>query len=515
MDLDLLAGQMIMMGFDGLELNSEIMDALKRIKPCGLVFFRRNMANWNQVKKLIRDLQNYASSIGLPPLIIALDHEGGPVFRMASRLTPLPSAMALGASNDPSMVDCIARIAGQELKALGFNLNFAPVADLNTNPRNPVIGIRSFGDDPFKVANMVSRYVSSLQSTGVMATAKHFPGHGDTSVDSHLDLPIVDIDLNVLLNRELIPFKAAIDAGVSCIMTSHVCFPRVDSSNLPATFSKYLLRDVLRGMLGFNGVIISDALEMKAISSRFDVDDVALYGLNAGLNILLRGGDLNYIFDLKDSILKLVKSGEVDPKLLYDSYIRIEALRNKINSYSSPIEVSIKNLRKNRMLSMDVSLSSITLLKSDLFRPLKGYNSIAILIPKMLQRFLSNFSSEVVNLFVGEFGSYIDTLVISFYDEDVNFDDLMDIVYNVDGVVFFTYNAIFHRFQLDLYEKIKDRVLMVVAAGSPYDAELIDGDKPIALTYGLNPIVLSALVDVLCGVCEAHGIPPVKLNLKS
>jgi len=496
-------------------LESELMEALKRIKPCGIVLFRRNMASWRQVKKLIMDIQNYASSIGLPNLLVALDHEGGPVFRMAGRLTPLPSAMALGASNDLSMVECIAKIAGEELKALGFNLNFAPVADLNTNPMNPVIGIRSFGDDPNRVASMVSRYVSAIQSTGVMATAKHFPGHGDTSVDSHLDLPVVDVDLNLLLSRELIPFKAAIEAGVSCIMTSHVCFPKVDPSSLPATFSKYILRDVLRGMLGFDGVIISDALEMKAISSNFDVDEVALYGLNAGLNIFLRSGDLNYIFDLKDSIMKHVKSGRVDSKVLYDSYNRIEACRNRIKSYPSDIELSIYKFRKNRMVSLDASLSSITILNGDGFKPLQNFDSIAILIPKVLQRFLSNFNSEVVDMVVGEFGSYIGNMVISFYDEEVDLDDLMDIVLNVDGVVFFTYNAIFNRFQLDLYGKIRDRVSVVVVAGSPYDAELIDGDKPIILTYGLNPIVLSALVDVLCGVCKAHGTLPVKLNLKS
>lgn len=505
---------MIMMGFEGFEFNSDIMDVLKRIKPCGVVLFKRNMRNWNQVNKLIRKLQNYALEIGLPMFLIALDHEGGPVFRMSNRLTPLPSAMALGASNNLNLVECIARIAGEELRALGFNLNFAPVADLNTNPRNPIIGIRSFGDDPIKVASMVSKYVLTLQSLGVMATAKHFPGHGDTSVDSHLDLPLVDIDFNTLMNRELIPFKAAIEVGVSCIMTSHVCFPKIDSSNLPATFSSYFLRDILRGLLGFNGVIVSDALEMKAISSRFDVDEIACYGLKAGLDIFLRCSDIDYIFELKDAIIKCIKNGVVTPSEIHNSYTRINALREKIKSLIKPSEISISTFRKNRMMSRDISLSSITIINSSLFNSLKNLESIAILVPRRLERFLSNFDPDVVRMIVDEFGVYWGNMVVSFYDESSSIEDLIDIVLNVDGTIFFTYNAIFDNFQLNLYKEIKDKVVVVVAAGLPYDAEFIN-DKPILLTYGFNPLILSALVDVLYGVCEARGILPVKLNLKT
>ncbi|MEM3615192.1 MAG: glycoside hydrolase family 3 N-terminal domain-containing protein, partial [Candidatus Methanomethylicia archaeon] len=378
--------------------------------------------------------------------------------------------------------------------------------------------IRSFGDDPVRVASMVSRYVSTIQSFGVMAVAKHFPGHGDTSIDSHLDLPSVDVDMNTLLNRELIPFKAAVDSGVSCIMTSHVSFPNIDPSRLPATFSSIILRDILRGMLGFNGVIISDALEMKAISGRFDVRDVASYGLKAGLDIFLRCFDFDYIFDLKDSIIRFVNNGLISRDRIYESFKRIENLRGRFNlpSIMDPIyKVPLENLRRNRYLSHKVSLAAVTVNNGDLLKPLGIFGSLAILIPKNLERFLSNFNPEVVSLFVNEFGADIGTMVVTVYDENISIDDVLDVVLNVDGVLFFTYNAIFNKYQLDLYEKIKDRVSVIVIAGLPYDANFISDKKPIIFTYGLNTISLSALVDVLCGSHIAGGGLPVKLNFSS
>jgi len=512
--LDFLAGQMIMMGFKGYELDSELMDVLRRVKPCGLVLFQRNIRGLTHVKRLIGEIQDYASNIGLPKLLVALDHEGGVVFR-SERLTPLPSAMALGASGDPSNVEGAARIAGEELKALGFNVNFAPVADLNTNPRNPVIGLRSFGDDPDTVSVMVSKYVSTLQSIGVMATAKHFPGHGDTSIDSHLDLPKVDVDLDLLMARELKPFKAAIDADVALIMTSHVSFPKIDETGLPATLSKKILRDILRGLLKFNGLIISDALEMKAISGRFDAGEVAFHGLNAGLNVFLRCDDYDSVFELKDAIIKCVRGGRVDQSVLYDSYARIEAVRGRIKSALSlhpPVKLSQSLFRRNRVASRDISLNAITLLNGEAFKPIKDLNSIVILIPKPLERFLSKFDYDVVGMVVGEFGSYVENIVLYFYDESSPIDDILEASRNVDGVIFFTYNAIFNDFQMDLYRIVRDRVSVIVVAGLPYDVELIGDSKPILLTYGLNPPSLSALVDVLCGFEGARGKLPVKLK---
>jgi len=503
-----------MMGFKGFELDSELMDVLKRVKPCGLVLFQRNIRGLTHVRRLIREIQDYASKIGLPNLFIALDHEGGIVFR-SERLTPLPSAMALGASGDPSLVECVARIAGEELKVLGFNVNFAPVADLNTNPRNPVIGLRSFGDDPESVSVMVSKYVSTLQSIGVMATAKHFPGHGDTSIDSHLDLPIVDVDLNLLMARELKPFKAAVDADVALIMTSHVSFPKIDETGLPATLSKKILRDILRGVLGFNGLIISDALEMKAISGRFDVWEIAFHGLNAGLNIFLRCDDFDAVLELKDAIIKCVKSGRVDSSILYDSYAKIEAVRGRIKSALTlhpPAKFSPTLFRRNRAASRDLSLNTITLINGGAFKPIKDLNSIVILIPKSLERFLSRFDYDVVGMIVGEFGSYVENIVLYFYDESSPIEDIVESSRSVDGVIFFTYNAIFNKFQMDLYRIVKDMVSVIVVAGLPYDVELIEDSKPIFLTYGLNPLSLSALVDVLCGFEKARGKVPVKFK---
>ena len=340
--MDLLLGQMFMVGFSGTEFSSEHLELLKEVKPSGIVFFGRNMVDAEQVKELIFSFKKAARILELPPLLVALDYEGGKVFRMAKGLSPLPSAMALGATDDLSCVRTVASIAGRELRWMGFNVNFAPVADVNTNWRNPVIGIRSFGDDPLKVASFVSEYVSALQSNGIMAVAKHFPGHGDSSVDSHLDLPVVDIDMSLLLAREILPFKAAIKAGVSSIMTAHVVYPKLDASGLPATLSNSILSGILRELLGFKGVVFSDALEMKAIYDRYAPEEIVRYAVNAGVDVLLPCSDYDFILQLRDGLKKSVEAGIITEDRLMESYMRLEKVRSDFNLYHSKLRSNIR-----------------------------------------------------------------------------------------------------------------------------------------------------------------------------
>ncbi|MCA1670187.1 MAG: beta-N-acetylhexosaminidase [Thermomicrobia bacterium] len=277
-------GQLVMATLPGTTLDAESAARLGAGRYAGVVLFSRNIVSVEQTLALTAAIHELLTVDGLPP-IIGVDQEGGRVRRLMEAATATPSAMALGATDDPALVERIGFGVGQELRAVGINTDFAPVADVNTNPLNPVIGTRSFGESPERVSALVVAFARGLRQAGVAATAKHFPGHGDTERDSHLDLPTIPHDLARLRVVELLPFAAAIRAGVPLVMTAHIRFPVLEPGGLPATLSPRILNDLLRAEMGFDGVIISDAMVMKAI------DDY--YGIVAGsVQAVIAGNDL-------------------------------------------------------------------------------------------------------------------------------------------------------------------------------------------------------------------------------
>lgn len=258
--------------------------SLLRDGAAGVVLFARNFVDRNQVRELISQVRRAA---GGRPLIVAVDHEGGRVQRFrGAGFTDLPAARLIGSSRDASVVRGIAETAARELRAVGVNMDFAPVLDVDSNPANPVIGDRSYSRDPGAVGVLGAEFIRALQDSGVAACAKHFPGHGDTSLDSHLVLPRLSHDRARLDEVELLPFRAAISAGVAAIMTAHVVFDAIEP-NTPATLSRAAVDGVLREELGFDGLVISDDLDMKAISDRFEVGAAAVGAINAGCDLLL------------------------------------------------------------------------------------------------------------------------------------------------------------------------------------------------------------------------------------
>lgn len=297
---------------------------LAKYAPSGIVFFGGNIQNATQVKKYISDLQTN-SKYGL---FIATDQEGGIVDRLAAAgITRFGNMATIGATKDPSQAYNVGATYGKEMKALGFNIDFAPVADVNTNPKNPVIGVRAFGSDPNLVASMVSQEVKGLQDNGVSATLKHFPGHGDTSTDTHTGIAVVQNDLNRLRQVELVPFKAGITAGADLVLTAHIQLPKIDPSNLPATMSKTIVTDLLRTELGFTGVIITDALDMDAISAYYTPDQVVTNCVNAGIDILLMP---KKYFDTYSAFVSLAKSHKITEDRINQSVLRILNLKLKL-----------------------------------------------------------------------------------------------------------------------------------------------------------------------------------------
>ena len=288
MNLEQRIGQKLLLAFECKELTPEVIAAFQKYLPGGVTLFRPfNIDNPSQLRALTDSLQSLARDLHLPPLLIATDQEGGQLMSIGDG-TPLPGNMALGATRSTELARRAGEVLGRELAALGINVNYAPCVDVNINPKNPVVGVRSFGEDPNLVGELAAALIEGMQSQGVAATAKHFPGHGDTASDSHHGLPTVPHQVDRLHAVEFPPFKAAIQADTKLIMTAHLGIPSIDGADAPpATLSQNILTGLLRHELGFKGVIITDALDMHAIRQGDLLGVDAVRAVNAGADLLL------------------------------------------------------------------------------------------------------------------------------------------------------------------------------------------------------------------------------------
>ena len=326
------------------ELNDPIRQMIGRNHFGGILLFGENFADAEQTVRLVADIKTTNQAGGGLPQIFFTDQEGGNVSRISYGTTGIGN-MALGATGDPGNARIMAAIHGKELALLGIQADFAPVVDINNNAANPVIGVRSFSDDPQVVTAFGCSYLNGLHDTGTIAALKHFPGHGNTDTDSHTGLPLINSTYEELKAFELVPFKAAIDAGADMIMTAHIQYPMIEKEiytsmstenqiYLPATMSRTILTDILRGDMGFDGIIVSDALDMAAITENFTVKDTIRLTINAGVDMLILPAVKNTnIFRLVetyvDTAVELAESGEISETRINESVRRILKLKQK------------------------------------------------------------------------------------------------------------------------------------------------------------------------------------------
>ncbi|OHD64813.1 MAG: hypothetical protein A2176_10875 [Spirochaetes bacterium RBG_13_51_14] len=300
MMLDQKIGQMLMVAVPGSGLNREADRILRNYQPGGVILFGYNLTSLQNSVRFINDMQKASLEYSGIPLFISIDQEGGRVVRFTSGVTQFPGAMAAGVSGDTGLAYQWGRILGLQLRVIGVNMNLAPVLDVNNNPHNPVINTRSFGSDPRLVADMGAAYIRGLQESRCVAAGKHFPGHGDTDMDSHITLPVIRYDMKRLGRVELVPFIEAVGAGVESIMTAHIAYPEILGGNDPATVSGFFLTDVLRKEMRFRGLVVTDDMEMHAISQRQDMGEAAVRSIMAGADIILissYGGNIPVIFN--------------------------------------------------------------------------------------------------------------------------------------------------------------------------------------------------------------------------
>ncbi len=281
-------GQLLIAGFDGHQIPVELRSLAKEFGLGGVILFARNVAEPEQVAELAFDAARLVPDV---PVWVSIDQEGGRVARLKKPFTEWPPMATLGRSGDVTLAQRFAKALAAELKTVGVTLDYAPVLDVHTNPKNPVIGDRALADNAQDVARLGAAIIRTLQAEGIAACGKHFPGHGDTSADSHHELPLVEHPPERLREVEFLPFRAAVDAGVATIMTAHVFVPALDDKR-PATLSRHVITDLLRGELQYEGVILSDDLEMKAIAAEYAVPAAAVMAIDAGCDgALICSGD--------------------------------------------------------------------------------------------------------------------------------------------------------------------------------------------------------------------------------
>lgn len=334
MSLEEKIGQLVLAGIDGTTLTDEMRNLIQTRHVGGLILYKPNITSTRQTVDLLNALKksNANSSV---PLFLSIDEEGGRVSRLPSEFTKLPTNRSIGKVNKEEYSYFIGQILGDEMSAFGFNVDFAPVLDIDSNPNNPVIGDRSFGRDAQTVSSLGVQTAKGIQSKGVVAVGKHFPGHGDTSVDSHLGLPIVNYGLDRLRKQELVPFRAAADNGIGMIMVAHILLPQIDGSN-PASFSKPIITDLLRNELGYQGVVITDDMTMGAVTKNYDLKEAAVRAVSAGADIVLVGHGYDNAAAVLDALRKAVEQGQISQEKINESVSRIVKIKSEYHMTDDP-----------------------------------------------------------------------------------------------------------------------------------------------------------------------------------
>ncbi|MYL38159.1 glycoside hydrolase family 3 protein [Halobacillus litoralis] len=529
MSMEEKVGQMLMPDFrnwDGRNVTKmlpEIEDLVKEYHLGGVILFRENVVTTEQTTELVADYQNAAEKYGL---LVTIDQEGGIVTRLQSG-TDFPGNMALGATRSEELSRDVGRAIGEELSALGINMNLAPDMDVNNNPDNPVIGVRSFGENPELVADMGQAYMAGLQETGVAATAKHFPGHGDTAVDSHIGLPEVPHDKERLKEVELYPFQQAMDAGIDAVMTAHVTFPEIDDTKviskkdgeeiaLPATLSKKVLTGLMREEMGYEGLVITDALNMNAIQEHFGSVDAVIRAINAGTDIVLMPVGLE---EVAGGIYEAVGTGEIEMKTIEDSVERILTMkirRGIIKSEQPPsLEDQVANAKEvvgseeHKQVEKEAAEKSITLVKNDQILPIQPEQDDQIVV--VGDSFSSSLAEAVKDLH--EQTTLIDHNSQAFTSEQQT--ALQEADYIIAGT--YTYNVWTRSPDHPQMKRMKEILEMaegkVIGVGirNPYDVMAYPEVDAYIAQYGFRKASFTAAASTIFGQNQPSGKLPVTI----
>ncbi|MCS6995182.1 MAG: glycoside hydrolase family 3 protein [Anaerolineales bacterium] len=521
MELQEAIGQRLLLAFEGKDAPSEeFRAALRAFRPAGVTLFRHlNIETPAQVRALTFQLQEEARALGLPRLLIAADQEGGQLMAIGEGVTPLPGNMALGAARSEDLAFRAGQVLGRELAAMGINVNYAPSVDVNVNPRNPVIGVRSFGEDPLLVAQLGAAMVAGIQSQGVAATAKHFPGHGDTTGDSHHGLPSLPHSLERLRAVELPPFRAAIAAGVQLVMSAHLALPALDGENAPpATLSPNILQTLLRRELGFEGVIVSDAMDMRAIrQDRLGVE--AVRAARAGVDLLLLTANSEGWQNVHAALLQAARKRQMSAAGLRASAYRVLSLRAWLNARWNQPPLEAVGSSEHRQVAEEIAKRAITLVRDpDRLLPLRPSpgQRIGVFLPRPINLTPADTSASVtpsLARFLREYHPNVEEFLFPFAPTAEDIAALREQARQCDYLVIGTLNAFQEESQLALVRALLETGLpsIVTPLRLPYDAACLPVAATVVCTYSILEPSLHALAQAIFGELQPAGRLPVSL----
>lgn len=517
-------GQILMVGFPGTEPTPQLIKLIQQYHVGNIVLFSRNVQSARQLRELTGKLQEIARAAGQRlPLLIAIDQENGMVRRLGTDATLFPGNMALGALGEEQSAYEVAMGAGLELRALGVNLNLAPVVDVNNNPANPVIGVRSFGENPQQVARLAGAQIRGYQSAGIATCIKHFPGHGDTATDSHLAVPTIPYEMERLEQVELVPFKSGIAAGTDCVMSAHIYFPALmGSTELPGTLSPVVIRQLLREQLGFQGVIMTDCLEMSAVSETVGVGKGTVLAQKAGNDLIL----ISHRYDRQlagiEALKAAVQAGEISPEQIQQAAARVLTLKEHLQKREAQVSAPSFDwvgCASHGELRDQLYERSVTLIRDN--------NKLLPLRLEPEQRLLLVYTHRDIWTQAEDKGypedflaeslrqrhHNTDVFVLSDKSETADYERLYSAARGAGATLMVTVNALLDARQSEVMRGLiaTDCPLIGLAAYSPYDLLAFPELGAYLAIYEYTQPAIAAAIRLLFGEIEARGKLPVSL----
>ncbi|MGW5636737.1 glycoside hydrolase family 3 protein [Streptomyces sp. NPDC003832] len=504
----------------GVRTAAELID---RYRVGGIIYFAwaHNTRDPHQIADLSNGIQK--ASLGLPrglPVLISTDQEHGIVARVGKPATLFPGAMAIGAGGSRTDARTLGRIAGRELRALGIRQDYAPVADVNVNPANPVIGVRSFGADPAAVSRLVAAEVAGFQGSSVAATAKHFPGHGDTAVDSHYGFPVITHTRAQWDELDAPPFRAAIEAGIDSIMTAHLMVPALDDSGDPATLSRPILTGILREELGYDGVVVTDSLGMEGVRTKYGDDRVPVLALKAGVDQLLNPPNLDVAWN---AVLTAVRDGELTEERLDESLLRVLRLKAKLGLFGDPY-VSHRGVDRTvgvpaHLAAADrVAERTTTLLANEGgLLPLSAEDTPRVLVVGADPASPSGSTGPPTGVLAGaltELGFTATALSTGTAPSAATVARAVAAAGDADAVVVGTYNVSATSSQKTLVAELlaTGKPVVAVAVRNPYDVAQLPAVRAYVASYSWTDVELRAAARVIAGAVRPSGRLPVPVQ---
>ncbi|MFN8420873.1 MAG: glycoside hydrolase family 3 N-terminal domain-containing protein [Anaerolineae bacterium] len=495
-----------MHSFRGLTPPQEVLDAVQRGEIASFCLFGYNVESPAQVRAMCEQIRNAAQRGGQPVPLIGIDQEGGQLMAVSSGVSDLPGNMALGATRDPELAYLVGMVLAKELRAIGINLNFAPSVDVNTNFENPGMGVRSFGDDPRLVADLGAALVRGMQDQGVIATAKHFPGMGASAGDTHHTSTTVDKSIEQLEAQDLLPFRAVIKAGVGAIMSSHVIMPQLDPDN-PATLSHAVMTELLRGRLDYSGLLITDAMDMYAVS-QFGALASTQRALAAGIDLVLLG----HLED-KFSLMRALAGTETE-----EARKRIRNAQRFADTRLLPFDTL--NNEEHRAIGQRVAEHAITVVKGADHLPLHPQETdvIAVITPEPVNVTPADTTDRIQIGLAGSVSRRHRATISYELPARATPNDIAAILEGVSSatiVIEGTSNAYQDVAQATLVRELiaRGKQPVVVAMRMPHDLQAFPNVEVYVCTYSLRPVALEAAARVLFGEIAARGRLPVALPL--